>query len=174
MGQHHTSFDSRVDLRAYVKRSIAILEDNEERIAQMERVLADKFPFFDLRFFRTAPELITWLQQHAETVICLSLDHDLDPPSETPDCDPGTGRDVVDYLIGGEAAFPVIVHTTNGHAGLGMTSLLDEHHWIVQRVTPYEDLRWIAEAWLPLVRQSIVDAAEGAPRLANSSVMRSK
>jgi hypothetical protein len=157
-----------------VKRCIAILEDNDQRIAEMARVLADKFPFFDLRFFRTAPEQIIWLQRHTDTVICLSLDHDLEPPPGRSDCDPGTGRDVVDYLIRGEATFPVIVHTTNSHAGLAMTELLNEHHWMVQRVMPYEDLRWIAQAWMPLVRQSIVDAAVGAQRVANSSAMHGK
>jgi hypothetical protein len=31
--------------------------------------------------------------------------------------------------------------------------------WSVERVMPYEDCRWIAEAWLPLIRQVIVDSA---------------
>jgi hypothetical protein len=142
-----------------VKRCIAVLEDNEERIATMRRVLVDKFPFFESQFSRTAPEQIAWLQLHAESVICLCLDHDLDPPADNSG-DPGTGRDVVEVLIRGDATFPVIVHTTNAHAGLAMMELLNEHHWSAIRVMPYEDLRWIAESWLPAVRQAIVDDAQ--------------
>ena len=149
-----------------MRRIIAVLEDNEERIAEMQRVLADKFPFFDHHFSRTAPTQIAWLQQHGESTICLCLDHDLDPPASDPACDPGTGRDVVEFLIRGEAAFPVIVHTTNAHAGIAMRELLQDRHWSALRVMPYEDLRWIAEAWLPAVRQAIVDAAHDYPELA--------
>lgn len=149
-----------------MKRCIAILDDNEERIIEMQRVLADKFPFFDCHFSRTAPEQIAWLQEHGASAICLCLDHDLEPPASHPTCDPGTGRDVVEFLIGGEAAFPVIVHTTNAHAGLAMMELLNECRWPAIRVMPYDDLQWIAEAWLPAVRQAIVDAAGDFPALA--------
>jgi hypothetical protein len=69
--------------------------------------------------------------------------------------------------VQGEASFPVIVNTTNAHAGLAMVELLKERGWPVERVLPYDDLRWIAEAWLPVVRQVIVDAAEGVPELAH-------
>jgi len=148
-----------------MRRCIAVLEDNEERIAEMQRVLADKFPFFDHHFSRTAPTQIAWLQQYSESAICLCLDHDLDPPASNPACDPGTGRDVVEFLIGGEAAFPVIVHTTNAHAGVAMMELLNERRWQAVRVMPYEDLKWIAEAWLPAVRQAILDAACNVPDL---------
>jgi hypothetical protein len=153
----------------FVKRCIAVLEDNDDRIAAMQCLLADKFPFFDHLFSRTASDQITWLQQHAERVICLCLDHDLEPPADRPEFDPGTGRDVVEFLNRGEPAFPVIVHTTNAHAGLAMTESLHEHGWTVRRVMPYDDVRWIAEAWLPTVRQAIVDAAQDVPELAAPS-----
>jgi hypothetical protein len=33
--------------------------------------------------------------------------------------------------------------------------------WSVSRVTPFEDLEWLATAWLPLVRHAIVQTAAG-------------
>jgi hypothetical protein len=137
---------------------IAVLEDNADRIAAMDDCLADKFPFFERQFFRTADAAIGWLSEHLLQAVCISLDHDLEPASSG-DPDPGTGRAVADFLAAARPVCPVIIHTTNRPAADGMEMTLVDGGWSVERVLPYDDCRWIAEAWLPLVRHAIVDAA---------------
>lgn len=155
-----------------MRRCIAVLEDNDDRIQAMQRCLADKFPFFEHQFCRTADEQIAWLREHWETTICLCLDHDLEPPAHAPQSDPGTGRDVVDFLVRCEPSFSIVVHTSNTHAAIAMIALLDEHGWTVQRAMPYDDLAWIGELWLPTVRQVIVDAAEANAAVATPNMER--
>lgn len=137
---------------------IAILEDNEERIQAMQCHLTDKFPFYESRFFRTADTAITWLRDHLDGIICLSLDHDLESPPGAPD--PGTGRDVVNFLADTQPKFPVVIHSTNLHAAIAMDVLLGEHGWSVSRISPYGDLEWISEVWLPTVRTAILAQAD--------------
>lgn len=143
-----------------MRRCIAVLEDNEDRIEAMASCLADKFPFFDAQFFRSAPEMTAWLQSHGHQVICLSLDHDLEPPPHQPGIDPGSAREVVVSFRDWPPQFPVVLHTTNVPAAIAMEAELEERHWQVLRITPFGDLEWIATAWLPLVRQAILGGAE--------------
>jgi hypothetical protein len=137
---------------------IAILEDNADRIAAMDDCLADKFPFFERQFLRTADAAINWLDHHLPNVVCISFDHDLEPMCGAT-TDPGTGRMVADFLASSRPIRPLIIHTTNRPAADGMEMALLDGGWPVERVLPYDDCRWIAEAWLPLVRHAIVDAA---------------
>jgi len=143
-----------------MRMTIAILEDNEDRIRVMSDCLADKFPFFQRRFFRSAPEASAWLERNLTTVICLALDHDLEPvPGSAPEYDPGTGRDVADFLAQRQPQCPVIVHSTNVPAAMGMELVLTDAGWSITRVTPYNDVEWIAASWLPAVREAIVQSA---------------
>jgi len=139
--------------------TIAVLEDNDDRIAAMEDGLADKFPFFNRRYFRSAPEALAWLDEHISEVVCLALDHDLEPPDHPPGFEPGTGRDVADALAGRPASCPIVIHTSNAPAAVGMEMVLIDAGWSVTRVLPYADLSWIREAWLPAVRDAIVQTA---------------
>lgn len=142
-----------------MRKVIAVLEDNAQRIAAMDDCLADKFPFFERQFFRSADIAIGWLADHLSQSVCISLDHDLEPQSSG-DPDPGTGRMVADFLANSKPICPVIIHTTNRAAADGMEMVLADAGWPAQRIMPYDDCRWIAEAWLPLVRQIIVAAAK--------------
>lgn len=142
-----------------MRMTIAVLEDNAERIATMRDNLTDKFPFFELQFFASAGPAITWLQEHLDAVICLSLDHDLERQLNEPD--PGTGRDVADFLTTQAPRFPIVIHSTNVHAAIGMEAALQDADWTVSRLTPYGNLEWIAEAWLPILRAAIVAQAAG-------------
>jgi CheY-like chemotaxis protein len=152
-----------------MRMTIAVLEDNEDRIVAMRSCLRDKFPFYELSFFLSAPEAIDWLKDHASSVICLSLDHDLEPALGAPaGTDPGTGREVADFLADRDAGFPIIVHSTNLHAAIGMEAVLEEVGWSVERVAPYGDLEWVTASWLPAIRNAIVAhaghaAAQSAP-----------
>ena len=141
-----------------MRHSIVILEDDSNRIAVMDDCLADKFPFFERKFFRTAPDAIAWLDAHLSETACVSLDHDLEPQSPS-DPDPGIGRDVADFLAARRPTCPVIIHTTNRPAAEGMELVLVDTGWKVERIMPYESCRWIPEAWLPLIRHAVVKSA---------------
>jgi CheY-like chemotaxis protein len=126
---------------------IVILEDNARRRAEMARVL-HREGFAPPTFFLTAGAMIAGMS-HAYPADLISLDHDLEP--DVDQHDPGTGRDVADFLAAREPVCPVIIHSTNYPAALGMEAELVDRGWRVERIAPYSDLAWIDEAWLPLV-----------------------
>jgi CheY-like chemotaxis protein len=138
--------------------SVVILEDNDDRIRVMTDILADKFPFYDRKFFRTAPAAVKWLETNLSAAVCISLDHDLEP-AVGEQADPGTGREVADFLAQRQPQCPIVVHTTNVPAAVGMEMALTDAGWSVARVLPYGDTAWIAEAWLPAIRDAIVHSS---------------
>ena|SRR5713101_1265165 len=130
--------------------TILVLEDDEDRAALMKRVLAERFDQFEHVFFDNAPDTITWLRENLKETALICLDHDLGPNRYHGDevFDPGTGRDVVDYLATKPPRCPVIVHTTNCWAAPGMEMVLAEMGWKCSRVIPSADLKWIRTAWV--------------------------
>jgi hypothetical protein len=142
------------------RMTIAVLEDNPDRIAEMDRLLAENFPLICRTFARSAGQAIAWLEENWSSVICICLDHDLEPSdTSTETDDPGTGRIVSDFLIGKLPICPVVIHTSNQFAAIAMEADLVDAGWSVSRVTPFENLEWLAKAWLPLVRNAIVQTA---------------
>lgn len=88
--------NKRVD--AGVATTIAILDDDPERIEAMVHALSSHLPDIAPATFDNAPEMIDWLGEHLSQCRVICLDHDLGP-NRTRDgnvLDPGTGRDVVD------------------------------------------------------------------------------
>jgi CheY-like chemotaxis protein len=142
-----------------MRLAIVVLEDNEDRIRVMQECLADKFPFFEQRFFRSAPQAMQWLDEHLPQAACIVLDHDLEPTAAEPWIDPGTGRDVADQLASRQPHCPVVIHTSNAPAAAGMEMVLADAGWAVSRVLPYADTSWIAAAWLPAIRDAVVQCA---------------
>ncbi len=131
------------------KSVVLVLEDDPDRVAAMRQQMAARFPSYEVVLFDNAPDTIEWLRVNLDRAALICLDHDLGPnrvrAGET--FDPGTGREVVDYLATRRPSCPVIVHTTNHLAAPGMERELTEAGWTFCRVVPYEDLRWIDEAW---------------------------
>lgn len=138
-------------------RKIAILEDNHDRQAAMQALLATHFPTFELFFCDEAEPFITWLRSNLTETLFISLDHDLElkPTGDGRWYDPGTGRMVADYLATCTPVCPIIIHSTNRDAVIGMEMLLQESGWRVEIVTPYGDLDWVGESWWPAVRRCI-------------------
>jgi hypothetical protein len=134
--------------------TIAILEDDARRREAMEAVLRRRLPQFEIAFFTVSQAMNEWLAAHLAEVVIASLDHDLElmPGAGGKLVDQGCGRDVVDYLIQRPAAFPVLVHSTNAPAASAMAAELEERGWTIDRVTPYDDLAWVEEAWWPALR----------------------
>ncbi len=94
--------------------TVAILEDDQNRITAMRTCLAETLPGIKADFFEDAQEMIAWLSEHLGNVILISLDHDLplrNREGKTIDC--GTGRQVADYLASVSPTCPVIVHSSN-------------------------------------------------------------
>jgi hypothetical protein len=129
---------------------IAILDDDPERLAGMRAALAALEGPPAVVEFAGAPEMISWLGEHLGECSLISLDHDLGPSSEFRGAagDPGTGREVVDYLAAREPACPVIVHTSNSLARVGMELALREAGWSFASVHPYFGVDWIGGAWI--------------------------
>jgi hypothetical protein len=141
---------------------IAVLEDNASRRAAMEASLRERFHQYQPQLFVSASSLIGFLQEHLAEVIVVCLDHDLElqPGRDGRLTDPGTGRQVADYLADQPPTCPVVVHSTNSAAAVGMVALLEENGWRVYRVVPYGDIEWIPREWLRTVRRAILDTAE--------------
>jgi hypothetical protein len=86
----------------------------------------------------------------------LSLDHDLGPSRERNGerFEPGTGMQVVDFLVSQRPTFPVIVHSSNPIDTPLMRSRLEEAGWTVYRVVPFRE-DWVAVEWLETVREAL-------------------
>ena len=140
-------------------RAIAILEDNAERWQAMQACLADRYSDCEVVWRRSAPEMIAWFLENFDRTIAVSLDHDLEPLEGGPD-DPGTGRDVSNWLCKQPPSGPILIHSTNVPAAQAMESDLAETGWRVDHITPYEDLLWVREAWLPMFCRMIRDGGK--------------
>lgn len=138
--------------------SLAILEDEDDRRRAMADCFQDRFPQYPIRFFATAAEMIWYLQRHRSELIAIALDHDLElvPITDRENLDSGTGRNVADFLATVAPTCPVVIHTTNEHAGFAMEETLRQAGWPTSRVVPYGDLEWISEVWFRVIRDAIV------------------
>ncbi len=134
---------------------IAILEDDAGRLAEFRACLPVLLPQYPATYFDNASETITWLDDHLAETVLISLDHDLPLAQERAGrpVDPGTGRDVADYLSTRPAVCPVIVHTSNNHFAPGMMRVLAESGWPLARVYPDADHAFVRLAWADQVRR---------------------
>jgi hypothetical protein len=149
-----------------IHRSIVVLEDDEERICAMRQVLDDRLSEFDCTFFDNAPDMIAWLGHHLDSTSLLCLDHDLGPNRRRNDrtFDPGVGQDVVKYLQTCKPSCPVVIHSTNTPAAIGMKAALRKSGWVCSRVIPFDDLNWVNTIWRAKVTRYL-----GKPRHSASS-----
>jgi CheY-like chemotaxis protein len=141
-----------------MKKKILILEDNAERRAAMERCLHDRFYQFDTVFFDSAAEMVEYCDANLNQAILIGLDHDLElRPGPDGRCqDMGTGRDVANYLAEKKPTCPIVIHTSNGAAAIGMEGVLQDAHWTTHRVLPMDDLEWIPTQWFRTIRRAMV------------------
>jgi len=137
---------------------IVILEDDKNRVEAMRNRLEERFYQFDHVFFDSASEMNKYLENFMHEIIAISLDHDLELKSDEfgNTHDPGTGREVAEYLAKCSPACTVVIHSTNYFGSIGMESVLQEAGWQTCRVTPFGDLEWIHDAWFPAIRRAIV------------------
>ncbi len=144
------------------KLRLLILEDDARRTAAMRERLTDRFAQYETRFCTDAERFIATFSEAPDRVLAISLDHDLEP-MEPDRRDPGTGRDVANFLAElppETPRLPILIHSTNRSAVDGMERVLMEAGFPVERVTPYGDLGWISEVWFPAFRKHIIRTAE--------------
>ncbi len=134
--------------------NIFILEDDARRRDAMRSLLADRFFSYPPVFCETSTDLIQELSVRLDQALLISLDHDLDPSQDE------DGRLAADWLASQDPACPVIIHSSNGDAALGMQQALADGGWVTYRSFPGSDLDWIAEDWLPTVREAIMKAID--------------
>jgi hypothetical protein len=141
------------------RSTIVILEDDPDRTYGFTDCLRERFARHDIVVFDNAPDIIEWLRQNLDQAALICLDHDLGPnrPRSGESFDPGTGRDVADYLAMRKPVCPVIIHTTNTLAAPGMTMALEDAGWSVSRILPYNDLEWVGVDWIECVAENLAD-----------------
>jgi hypothetical protein len=123
----------------------------------MVGLLQSQLGSFELSLFDNAPEMISWLERHLDKTKLICLDHDLGPNRcrDGSQFDPGTGRDVADFLASQNPICPVIIHTTNNLAAPGMQLALEDAGWSVSHVLPFGDLEWIPAEWIGEVERAV-------------------
>ncbi len=136
-----------------MKKVIVVLEDNADRVSVMKEWLADCLSMYESFFSDDPNEVIDVLQKRSQSILALSLDHDLFERADG-DLD-RTGMEVVDYLSRGEPSFPILIHSSNQIEADRMKRRLAKHHWTVSRVTPFLDTSWIGTDWYPTLRKAI-------------------
>ncbi len=101
--------------------------------------------------------MIAECPKYFSDAVLISLDHDLNPqPGVTED--PGTGRDVAEFLADGLPVCPVLIHSTNTDRAWSMHNELRFAHWKVDRIGPLgSDTGWIDTTWLPRIRQMMAE-----------------
>jgi len=132
---------------------IAILDDDIGRRVEMERLLFEVKPDAKVEVFDNAPDMIAWLARRIDDVTLVSLAHDLGPSRFRDGMlfDPGSGRDVADFLNEMDRTFPIIVHAANVTKGDNMCASLRGAGWSCARIHAKRDPGWISTEWVPKV-----------------------
>lgn len=130
-----------------IQNTLLLMDDDERRLKAMNSFFSESD--YEVALFDNAPDTIQFLKHNLSSVRLISLDHDLGTGRERNGeiFDPGTGRDVVDYLVTQIPACPVILHTSNYTAREGMIFTLERFGWKTSYVRPYNDLEWIGDVW---------------------------
>lgn len=131
-------------------RTILILEDNEERIADFTKAVKELGDGYDVKFWRDAPSMCKECEAFFPTTALVSLDHDLNPaPGAT--VDPGTGLDVAKFLADFIPVCPVLLHSSNTDRVYSMHNEFRFAGWTTDHVGPIGN-GWIATSWMPRAR----------------------
>ena len=139
------------------RKTILILEDNDERIAAFQKAAAALGEDFELKIWRDAPSMIAECEQFFANAALISLDHDLNPlPGATVDA--GTGLDFARCLADYLPVCPVIIHSSNVDRVYSMDNELRFSKWITDRVGPLGS-DWISTTWLSTAKRLLATHA---------------
>jgi hypothetical protein len=132
------------------RKTILILEDNEDRTEAFRRAVASLKGDFSVKVWRDAPSMVKALPSFIHEACLFSLDHDLNPTSSAA-ADPGTGLEVAEYLAKQAPVCPVLIHSSNYEKSWSMHNELRFAGWRVDRISPLGD-DWVECMWLPKIR----------------------
>ena len=136
-------------------KTILILEDNEERIADFGKAVGQLGDEYELKVWHDAHSMRAECEAYFNSAALISLDHDLNPMLGTTD-DPGTGLDVAIFLADFMPVCPVLLHSSNTDRVYSMHNELRFAGWIVDRVGPL-GAGWIESSWLGRVRAILAE-----------------
>jgi ADP-ribosylglycohydrolase len=132
-------------------KTILILEDNEERIADFTKAVGQLGNGYELKVWRDAHSMRAECEAFFNTAALISLDHDLNAAPGTT-VDPGTGLDVACCLGDFLPVCPVLLHSSNTDRVYSMHNEIRFANWTVERVGPLGN-GWIGTSWLRRVRE---------------------
>src|SRR6266850_423424 len=132
-------------------KTILILEDNEERIADFKKAVGRLGNGYELKVWLDAHSMRAECETFFNTAALISLDHDLNAAPGTT-IDPGTGLDVACYLGDFLPVCPVLLHSSNTDRVYSMHNELRFAGWTVDRVGPL-GTDWIETSWLHRARE---------------------
>lgn len=135
------------------RRTVIILEDNDERIRDFESAVASFGAEFRLRVWQDAPTMIAECPPILAECCLISLDHDLNPMPDAAS-DPGTGLEVSEFLAHLIPICPIIIHTSNTERRWSMHNEFRFGKWSVEIIPPIGK-NWIQQSWLPKARTLI-------------------
>ena len=133
-----------------------ILEDDLERMDAFQEVANMYSPPQELKVWRIASCMIEKLTVFLDHATVISLDHDLYRYWDG-DPEPGTGRDVANYLATLAPVCPIIIHSANTNAAWGMYNELTHAKWRVKLIHHSDEPQWIQKRWVSLVRELTTD-----------------
>jgi ADP-ribosylglycohydrolase len=132
-------------------KTILILEDNEERIADFTKAVGQLGNRYELKVWQDAHSMRAECEEFFNSAGLISLDHDLNAaPGSTGD--PGTGLDVARFLGDFLPVCPVLLHSSNTDRVYSMHNELRFAGWTVDRIGPLGN-GWIGTSWLRRVRE---------------------
>jgi hypothetical protein len=136
-------------------KTILILEDNDERIANFRKAVEQLGSGYELKVWRDAHSMRAECEAFFNSAALISLDHDLNAAPGTT-ADPGTGLDVACFLADFLPICPVLLHSSNTDRVYSMHNELRFAGWTVDRVGPL-GTNWVERSWLRRVRALLVE-----------------
>jgi ADP-ribosylglycohydrolase len=139
-------------------KTILLLEDNEERIANFRNAVSHLGDGYELTVWRDAHSMRAECESLFPTAALFSLDHDLLPPAGTMG-DPGTGLDIAKFLGDFLPVCPVLLHSSNTDRVYLMFNELRFAGWTVEILdrAGLPGNNWVHGSWLQSVRRLLVE-----------------
>jgi ADP-ribosylglycohydrolase len=135
-------------------KTILVLEDNEERIADFNKSVQDLGDGYEIKLWRDAHSMCKECEPFFPSAVLVSLDHDLNSALGVSG-DPGCGLDVARFLADFLPVCPVLLHSSNTDRVYSMLNEFRFAGWTVDRVGPL-GAGWIGTSWAPKMREMLL------------------
>ncbi len=133
---------------------LLILDDSIERLTAFKQISPKLAGNIEIKTWLNAPSMLAEVDDYLSQAVLISLDHDLYKQVDS-EPDPGSGRDVADYLATCTPVCPVIIHTTNIDAAWGMYNVLSFAGWQVEVLSHTGLAEWYEKSWLATAKKCL-------------------